>query len=160
FVVGLSHVMQRYLVLVIGAGILGWFLFRRWARSDAGRLKIDGWKLRVPGAGKIFLNLAISRFARILGTMLHNGIPILQALRIAKDSTGNKVLADAIEQAAENVKGGDKLAEPLAACKHFPRDVIEIVAVGEESNNLEKVLIDIAEGLEKRTSRQLELFVR
>jgi general secretion pathway protein F/type IV pilus assembly protein PilC len=159
-IVGLSHVLQKYLVFVLlGAGVL-FYLFRRWAKSDNGRRQVDAVKLRVPGAGKIFLNLSISRFSRILGTMLHNGIPILQALRIAKDSTGNKVLADAIEQAAENVKGGDKLAEPLAACKYFPRDVIEIVAVGEESNNLEKVLIDIADGLEKRTSRQLELFVR
>src|SRR2546430_11126563 len=60
-----------------------------------GRLVTDGWRLRIPGAGSIFLNLAIARFARILGTMLHNGIPILQALRIAKDSTGNKVLTQA-----------------------------------------------------------------
>jgi general secretion pathway protein F/type IV pilus assembly protein PilC len=160
FIIGLSHVMQKYLVFVLGAAALAVFLFRRWVKTEAGRLWLDGVRLRVPGAGTIFLNLSISRFARILGTMLHNGIPILQALRIAKDSTGNKVLAVAINQAAENVKGGDSLAEPLAACKHFPRDVIEIVAVGEESNNLEKVLLDIAEGLEKRTSRQLELFVR
>ncbi|MFO0881451.1 MAG: type II secretion system F family protein [Gemmataceae bacterium] len=159
-IVALSHILQNYLVFVlIFFGVL-YYLFRRWARSDSGRRQIDAFRLRMPGAGQIFLNLAISRFSRILGTMLHNGIPILQALRIAKDSTGNKVLADAIDQAAENVKGGDKLAEPLAACKYFPRDVIEIVAVGEESNNLEKVLIDIADGLEKRTSRQLELFVR
>jgi general secretion pathway protein F/type IV pilus assembly protein PilC len=160
FIVGLSHLLQSYLVFVLAAAALGWYLFRRWARTEAGRRKLDGLRLRIPGAGKIFLNLAISRFSRILGTMLHNGIPILQALRIAKDSTGNKVLADAISQAAENVKGGDSLAEPLGQCKHFPRDVIEIVAVGEESNNLEKVLIDIADGLEKRTSRQLDLFVR
>lgn len=159
-IVSLSHLMQSYFLIIIGAGVLAWFLFRRWARSQAGRRQLDGWRLRVPGAGKIFLNLAISRFSRILGTMLHNGIPILKALQIAKDSTGNRVLADAIEKAAENVKGGDKLAGPLGACKFFPRDVIEIVAVGEESNNLEKVLLDIAEGLEKRTSRQLELFVR
>ena len=121
---------------------------------------MDGLWLRVPMAGKIVLNLAISRFTRILGTMLHNGIPILLALRIAKDSTGNKVLADAIEKSAENIKAGDSLAPPLAASKLFPRDVIEIVSVGEESNSLEKVLIDISIGLEKRTSRQLELFVR
>jgi len=159
-IVGLSHILQRYLVVVLAVGALGVFLFRRWARTPKGRLKIDAMRLRLPGAGAIYLHLAISRFSRILGTMLHNGIPILQALRIAKDSTGNKVLGDAIEKAAENVKGGDKLAEPLGACKYFPRDVIEIVAVGEESNNLEKVLIDIADGLEKRTSRQLELFVR
>jgi general secretion pathway protein F/type IV pilus assembly protein PilC len=159
-IVGLSHALQSYLIFVLAAAALGIYLFRRWAKTSSGRRKLDGLRLRVPGAGKIFLNLAISRFTRILGTMLHNGIPILQALRIAKDSTGNKVLADAISQAAENVKGGDSLAEPLGQCKHFPRDVIEIVAVGEESNNLEKVLIDIAEGLEKRTSRQLDLFVR
>jgi general secretion pathway protein F/type IV pilus assembly protein PilC len=111
-------------------------------------------------AGAIFLHLAIARFARILGTMLHNGIPILQALRIAKDSTGNKVLSLAIEQSAENVTAGNSLAKPLSACKYFPRDVVEMVAVAEESNTLEKVLIGIADALEKRTSRQLELFVR
>jgi len=159
-VVGLSRILQTWflpiLVLIVGA----FFGLRYWAKTEAGRRRLDAWRISVPGAGKIFLNLAISRFSRILGTMLKNGIPILQALRIAKDSTGNKVLADAIESAAENVKSGDRLAEPLAACKYFPRDVIEIIAVGEESNNLEKVLLDIADGLEKRTSRQLELFVR
>jgi general secretion pathway protein F/type IV pilus assembly protein PilC len=160
FIIGLSHVMQRYAFFVVAGLFGGVFLFRRWAATPGGRLKLDALRLKVPGAGKIFLNLALSRFTRILGTMLHNGIPILQALRIAKDSTGNKVLARAIEQSAENVKSGDTLAKPLAACPHFPRDVVEMVAVGEESNNLEKVLLDIANGLEKRTSRQLELFVR
>jgi general secretion pathway protein F/type IV pilus assembly protein PilC len=91
---------------------------------------------------------------------LHNGIPILQALRIAKDSTGNRVLTQAIEKSAENIRSGDPLAAPLAASKHFPRDVVEMISVGEESNNLEKVLVDISEALEKRTSRQLDLFVR
>jgi general secretion pathway protein F/type IV pilus assembly protein PilC len=160
FVVGLSHVLQRYLVFVLGAAALAAFLLRRWVKTSAGRLKFDAFKLRVPGAGRIFLALSISRFTRILGTMLHNGIPILQALRIAKDSTGNKVLTAAVDQAAENVKSGEKLAGPLGACKYIPRDVIEIISVGEESNNLEKVLIDIADGLEKRTSRELDLFVR
>jgi general secretion pathway protein F/type IV pilus assembly protein PilC len=84
----------------------------------------------------------------------------LQALKIAKDSAGNKVLTDAIEQSAENITAGDSLTAPLAACKYFPRDVVEMVAVGEESNSLETVLINIADGLDKRTGRQLELFVR
>lgn len=160
FVVGLSHILQRYfLVVLVAAGVALW-LFRRWLATESGRLKMDALKLRIPGAGKVFLSLAISRFARILGTMMANGIPILNALKIAKDSTGNKVLSDAIDKAAENIKGGDKLAEPLAACSYFPRDTIEIIAIGEESNNLEKVLIDVADGLEKRTSRQLDLFVR
>ena len=110
--------------------------------------------------GTIYLNLALSRFTRILGTLLHNGIPILQALKIAKDSTGNRVLSQAIDHAADNVTAGNSLAGPLTACHHFPRDVVEMVAVGEESNSLETVLMDIANSLEKRTTRQLELFVR
>jgi general secretion pathway protein F/type IV pilus assembly protein PilC len=159
-VVGISRFLQTWFIPILALLIGGFFGLRYWAKTAGGRRKLDAWRISMPGAGKIFLNLAISRFSRILGTMLKNGIPILQALRIAKDSTGNRVLADAIESAAENVKSGDRLAEPLAACTYFPRDVIEIIAVGEESNNLEKVLLDIADGLEKRTSRQLELFVR
>lgn len=158
--IGFSHLMQNHGIWVLLGAIVVFIVFRNWARTDAGRRSIDGWRLRLPSAGTIYLNYALSRFTRILGTLLANGIPILQALRIAKDSTGNKVLSDAIEEAAENVTAGNTLAEPLGACKHFPRDVVEMVAVGEESNNLEKVLINIADGLEKRTSRQLELFVR
>ena len=63
------------------------------------------------------------------------------------------MLTEAIDKSADNITAGDSLAAPLAACKYFPRDVVEMVAVGEESNNLEKVLIDIANGLEKRTAR-------
>jgi type II secretory pathway component PulF len=155
-----SHFMQRQGWLIVLVAVIGFWALRRWMKSERGRIVTDGFRLKMPGAGKIFLNLAIARFARILGTMLHNGIPILQALRIAKDSTGNKVLTQAIEKSAENITAGDSLASPLSQSKYFPRDVVEMVAVAEESNTLETVLINIADGLEKRTSRQLELFVR
>lgn len=147
-----------WLVVLIAVPVI-WLVWR-WAKSPKGRRIVDGWRLKAPGIGNIYLSLALSRFTRILGTMLHNGIPILLSLRIAKDSTGNKVLAEAIDKAAENIKAGDKLAAPLAACKQFPRDVVEMIAVGEESNNLDKVLVDVAISLEKRTTRRLELFVR
>lgn len=160
FLIGTSHFMLDYWWIVAFGVVFGFVAFRNWARTDAGRTILDGWRLRLPSAGTIYLNLALSRFTRILGTLLRNGIPILQALRIAKDSTGNRVLSSAIDHAADNVTAGNSLAGPLAQCRYIPRDVIEMVAVGEESNHLEKVLIDIANGLEKRTSRQLELFVR
>ena len=70
------------------------------------------------------------------------------------------MLAQAIDESAENITAGQKLAAPLRRCKYFPPDVVEMIAVAEESNSLEKVLIDIANGLEKRTARQLELFVK
>ena len=157
-----SNTLSNPLIFVplVGVIFLGFGAFTAWASSPRGRYQIDSLRLKIPGAGRIYLSLALARFTRILGTMLANGIPILQALRIAKDSTGNKVLAEAIEQSAENVKGGDSLATPLIQCKYFPRDIVEMVAVGEESNQLEKVLVDVANGLEKRTSRELELFVR
>src|SRR5262245_61964230 len=158
--IGTSHFIQGWWWLIIGGVIGGWYLYRRWASSEQGRLAVDGWRLRMPTAGKIYLSFSLARFTRILGTLLHNGIPILQALKIAKDSTGNRVLTRAIEQAAENVTKGNSLAQPLGACKYIPRNVVEMVAVGEESNNLERVLIDIANSLEKQTSRQLELMVR
>jgi len=155
-----SHFMLDYWWVVAIGSVFAYIAFRNWAKTDVGRTALDGWRLRLPSAGTIYLNLALSRFTRILGTLLRNGIPILQSLRIAKDSTGNRVLTEAIERAAENVTAGNSLAAPLGQCKYIPRDVIEMVAVGEESNHLEKVLLDIADGLEKRTSRQLELFVR
>jgi general secretion pathway protein F len=155
-----SHTVLSYWPFLIGGVVGAYLLYRRWARSASGRLAMDRFRLRIPVAGTIFLNLALSRFARIQGTLLQNGIPLLQGLKIAKDSTGNRVLADAIDQAADNVTAGNSLATPLQACNYFPRDVVEMVAVGEESNSLEKVLLDIANALEKRTGRQLELFVR
>jgi general secretion pathway protein F len=158
--IGTSHFMLDYWWIVGIGCVTGFIAFRNWARTDGGRVTLDGWRLKLPSAGTIYLNLALSRFTRILGTLLKNGIPILQSLRIAKDSTGNRVLSQAIDHAAENVTAGNSLAAPLGQCKYIPRDVIEMVAVGEESNHLEKVLLDIADGLEKRTSRQLELFVR
>ncbi len=160
-VIGISHLLGSWVgLLMLGLLIFAFFGFRAWAATESGRASLDAFKLRIPGAGKIFLSLAISRFTRILGTLLHNGIPILQSLRIAKDSAGNTVVAEAIEKSAENIKAGDSLAKPLGASKHFPRDIVEMVAVGEESNNLETVLLNISTTLEKRTTRQLDLFVR
>jgi general secretion pathway protein F len=155
-----SHFMQRQGWIAVIAAVAMVIGYRRWAATPSGRLRLDGLRLKFPGAGAIYLQLALSRFTRILGTLLHNGIPILQALRIAKDSTGNRVLAAAIDKAADNVTGGKTLAQPLAKCNFFPRDIVEMVAVGEESNSLETVLIHVADSLEKRTTRRLELFVR
>jgi general secretion pathway protein F len=158
--IAFSHFLQSWLGVLTIAGLVAGFVgLYVWSRGP-GRYAADGVRLRLPMFGKVFLALALSRFTRILGTMLHNGIPILKALAIAKDSTGNRVLAEAIEQSAENVTSGQKLADPLRRCKYFPPDVVEMIAIAEESNTLEKVLIDIADALEKRTARNLELMVK
>lgn len=160
YLMAFSHFLQskQGIATVIGI-IVCIVLFFRWTRRG-GRVWADRNKLRIPLFGKIFLNLSLSRFTRILGTMLHNGIPLLRALSIAKDSTGNKVLTAAIEKSAENVTAGAKLADPIRKSGYFPSDVVEMIAIAEESNSLEKVLIDVSEGLEKRTARNLDLMVK
>jgi len=156
----MSETAQSY--WMFGAALIagGGFLLVQAARTDEGRLRLDKLRIGMIGMGPIVRSLAISRFCRILGTLLHNGVPILQSLRIAKDATGNMVLSQAISEAAENISAGKSLAKPLAASGEFPEEVVEMIAVGEESNNLEQVLIDISENMERHTNRQLEMFVR
>jgi general secretion pathway protein F/type IV pilus assembly protein PilC len=160
YLMSFSEFCQSYWWAVLLGVVVGLSLFRRWARSESGRLVVDRLKLRLPLFGPILLSLALSRFCRILGTMLHNGIPILKALHIAKDSTGNRVLAQAIAKGAENVTAGAKLADPLRKSGYFPLDVVEMITIAEEANSLETVLVQIADSLEKRTGRNLDLMVK
>ena len=81
-------------------------------------------------------------------------------LRLRRVRTGNRLLAQAVQEAAKNISAGQPLAGPLAACGHFPTAVVEMISVAEEANTLEQVLLQIADGLERRTWRQLDLFVR
>jgi general secretion pathway protein F/type IV pilus assembly protein PilC len=158
--IGFSRFIIAYwyaIPLIGGALILAYWKI---TSSEAARYRIDSIRLRLPVIGNVYLSFALSRFTRILGTLLRNGIPILTSLKIAKDSTGNRVLSQAIAEAAEHVTAGNKLAQPLASCKYLPRDIVEMISVGEESNQLEKVLLDTADALDRRTSRQLELMIR
>ncbi len=98
---------------------LGAILKKRMA-TPAGRLFIDRWKLKIPVAGSIFLGSAVSRFCRVLGTLLRNGVPLLRALEISQDSTGNLILANAISASAENISSGDTLSQPLGECGLIP----------------------------------------
>jgi general secretion pathway protein F/type IV pilus assembly protein PilC len=146
-------------VLLIGIG-LGVGGVAAYARTPSGRRTIDRITLRAPFFGNIFTMVSVCRFCRILGTMLHNGVPILQALRISRDSAGNMILAEAIDEAADSVREGETLAVPLGESGLFPPDILDMVAVVEESNNLENVLVQIADTNEARTARQIDLGVR
>jgi general secretion pathway protein F/type IV pilus assembly protein PilC len=153
------ELQHRGWVMLIVAPVLVVFLQKQFA-NEAGHRRFDAFRLKLYGIGQVVRSLAIARFCRVLGTLLHNGVPILNSLRIAKDATGNKILSEAIAEAAEHVSSGRSLAQPLAECKQFPVDVIEMISVGEEANNLEHVLVSVAEKMERTTNRQLELVVR
>jgi type II secretory pathway component PulF len=146
-------------LILLALGFGAWFA-RRWLISSEGQLWRDRLKLQLPVAGPIFQNLAVARFCRVLGTLLHNGVPIIRSLEISREVTGNRVLGTAIAEATENISAGQSLAEPLALSGRFPPAVAEMIAVAEQANNLENVLLDVADSLEKHTWRKLDLAVR
>jgi type II secretory pathway component PulF len=160
WLLSLSYFLQTYGVLVVAALVIVALVIRNRLATEEGRTWLDRWRLRVPVVSSIYLSLAVSRFCRVLGTLLTNGVPIVRSLDISADSTGNRVLAAAVRDAAENITAGQALAEPLAASGQFPADVVEMIAVAEQANSLETVLPHISDTLERETWRRLDLFVR
>jgi len=155
-----SDLVRNWGLVVLGAVAVALVAARARLASDAGRKMADLIKLRIPLLGGILQNLAVARFCRVLGTMLRNGVPILKSLEVSRGAAGNRVLGDAIADASENISSGQTLAGPLAASGHFPKTVVEMISVAEESNTLDKVLVEIADGLERRTQRRMDLAVR
>lgn len=157
---GMSKAVRSYWYVLalgaVGAGGLLWSGFR----NDASRRWLEKARLKVPVAGTAMQMLAITRFCRILGTMLANGVPLLQALKISKDATGSTLMADLIAQATESVRDGKTLSGPLGAGGLVPDQVLAMITVAEESNKLDKVLLQIADTVERRTNRQVDQAVK
>lgn len=156
----LSTYVSNYWIVTILAAVGVVVFVQRRLKTEAGLRQWHRIAIGLPAIGPVIRSLAVARFCRILGTLLKNGVPILQSLRIAKDATGNRVLTDAIAAAADSVSTGKSLAAPLGQSQQFPAEVIEMISVGEEANNLEHVLVSVADTMERRTHRLLELAVR
>ncbi|HJN89571.1 MAG TPA: type II secretion system F family protein [Verrucomicrobiota bacterium] len=156
----LSASIRNYWLILL-AGLVGVIaLFWSAFQSAAGKQAMERWRLKIPVAGTALRMVAITRFCRILGTMLANGVPILQALAISRDATGSALLAVNINDAIENVRAGEPLTEPLKAGGLFPEQVLAMISVAEESNQLQKVLLQIADSVERRTNQQVDQAVR
>lgn len=155
-----SGTLRSYGLFIAGAVVLAVFWLRSHLRTERGRWQMDYFQLRAPLYGPIAKALAVARFCRVLGTLMKNGVPILRALEISSAAAGNVVLAKSIAAASENISSGQSLSRPLAASGHFPSAVIEMISVAEEANTLDTVLVDVADALERRTFRKLDLLVR
>ncbi len=140
------------LILAVAGGV---YYFRRYARTQAGRENIDARLLRMPVFGTLIRMIAVSRFTRTLGTLLESGVPTLTALDIVKNVIGNTVLANAIQQARENVREGEPIADPLKRSGLFPPVVVQMVAVGEKSGELEKMLLKISDSFDRTVETRL-----
>ena len=159
-VFGASDLLVKHTVLALCAVVLAITCIIGALKSPAGHRLWERWKLKIPILGKTICVVAITRFCRILGTMLANGVPILRALDIAKDATGSEVLGKSIEKAGDAVREGQPLADPLRSSGLFPVEIVEMIAVAEESNQLDRVLVQVADTVEKRTNRQVDTTVR
>lgn len=144
-VLGASRFAQQHLVLlavVLGGGYFAFGLVRR---TRAGTRLMDRLQLHAPLLGPLFLKAAIARFTRTFGTLLASGVPILQALAITRDTSGNGFVAEAIDTVHDRVKEGDNVARPLQATGIFPGMVTSMIEVGEETGALPEMLTRIAD---------------
>src|SRR5258708_3057758 len=114
-------------------------------KTKSGRLLVDKMKLKIPIFGTIMSKPSVSRFCRTLGTLVQSGVPILDALSIIKNATGNQVVANAIETVHNSIKEGDTIAEPLRHSGVFDDLVVNMIQVGEETGELDKMLIKVAD---------------
>lgn len=118
------------------------------ARTEPGEKALDAFKLRMPVFGNIIKKSSVSRFCRTLGTLIASGVPILEALRIVKDAVGNVIIANAIEDVHSSIREGDTIADPLRASGIFDELLVNMIDVGEETGELDKMLMKIADNYE------------
>jgi type IV pilus assembly protein PilC len=143
-----SQTLQTYWYLIPGVPFLFIMALKMITRSEKGRMAMDRFKLTLPVFGVIIKKSSISRFCRTLGTLISSGVPILEALRIVKDAIGNVVISNAIEEVHGSIREGDTIAGPLRQSGIFDELLVNMIDVGEETGELDKMLIKIADNYE------------
>jgi type II secretory pathway component PulF len=159
-IVGVSDVVRSYGLLVAVVVVVAGALARAWVVSPVGRRAWEGMILRLPVIGNLVAQFAMSRFCRMLGTLLGAGVPLINGLNVARRSIGNQILVDAVSNSIDRVKEGKALGVSLGECRAlFPGSVLEMIAVAEESGRLDGELVRIANVTEGDLDRQLKTAV-
>ncbi|HXY55035.1 MAG TPA: type II secretion system inner membrane protein GspF [Nitrospirota bacterium] len=142
-----------WLILLVLGGTA--YYLKRYFATPAGKEILDARLLRLPVFGTLIRMIAVARFTRTLGTLLESGVPTLTALDIVKSIVGNTVLANAVQRARENVREGESIADPLRRSGLFPPVVVQMVAVGERSGELEKMLLKISDTFDRSVETRI-----
>jgi type II secretory pathway component PulF len=159
-IVGISHAIRSYGLYMVAAIVIIAYSVRKWAQSEEGKRKWEGLLLKLPVVGPLTSQFAMARFCRMLGTLLNAGVPLVQALNVARKSIGNQILVDAVSTSIDRVKEGAQLGTSLADCRNlFPGSVLEMISVGEESGKLDAELVRIAVVTEADLDRNLKTAV-
>jgi type II secretory pathway component PulF len=148
--IGISNCFTNLWYMAISGGVLLvlFILFKRFQTSPAGARKLDAWRMKLPVFGRVIQINLFGQFARTLGTLLQNGVPVLSALRITEQVMSNLLIREAIAKTREAVTDGKTLAQPLAQSKLFPQLMIDLVRIGEETGDVPGSLNNIADTYE------------
>jgi type IV pilus assembly protein PilC len=147
-VLTISETVAKHFFVTLGCVIGAFILFRLFLKTRFGRRLFDRFKLSMPVLGPVISKVAIARFSRTLGTLVSSGVPILQALTIVKETSGNVIIGEAVGQVHESVKEGETITQPLDASNVFPPMVVSMVDVGEQTGALPEMLMKIADTYE------------
>ena len=155
--VNISHIFSAYWWVMILLAITGWVLFKRFKSTPEGQRKIDGWKLNAPVLGKVFKLNIFGQFARVLSTLLINGVPVLTALKITEEIMPNIVIKEALAKTRTAVTDGKTIAQPLAQSKIFPQLMIDLLKIGEETGDVPGALKNLADTYENELTLALRV---
>ncbi len=157
--IGLSDIIKNYWWVIIGSLLGAAFIFTRIYRTRKGRFAIDKFKLNARLWGNLIKKVELARFSRTLGTLLNNGVPILESLRVVSRTVNNSVIREDISRISAYVREGLSLAESLSRSAVIPDFVVNMVAVGEEGGQVEKSLFKIAESYERETDAAIKIMM-
>jgi type II secretory pathway component PulF len=135
---------HNILFVVISFALAGW-LIRRYLRTPTGKYKFHALLLRMPVLNSIIIKIAIARFARTFASLMSAGVSVLDALEVTGGAIGNKVIEAELKEATKAVKSGMQLSEPLSHSKHFPPIVPQMLAIGEETGQIDTILVKVAD---------------
>ncbi|MBE9545999.1 MAG: type II secretion system F family protein [Proteobacteria bacterium] len=145
FLINASEFTQHYILYIIGAVVVFVFAFRRYYRTDKGRLTVDTLILKAPVFGPLLRKVAVAKFTRTLSTMVSSGVPILEGLDIVSRTAGNRVVENALVETRKSISEGKTIAEPLSESGVFPPMVVQMIGVGEATGALDTMLSKIAD---------------
>lgn len=155
---GVSHFITYYGIFLLIGLVLATVLFLRYIKTPGGRLWWDGFKLRVPLVKGIIATGVYANFARTLQTLLANGVPVLQAMRITEQTVGNAVISQELRRARERVTDGTTISGPLAAGKVFPSMMTDMMAIGEQTGDMAGALEHVGRRYENELDRNIKIF--
>lgn len=155
--VNISHAFSGYWWLMVLIVISIVVLFKRFKATPEGKRKIDGWKMNAPVIGKVFRLNMFGQFARTLSTLLINGVPVLNALKITEDIIPNIIVKEAIAKTRDAVTDGKTIAQPLAQSKIFPQLMIDLIKIGEETGDVPGALKNVADTYENELTMALRV---